>query len=595
MSRSILALICLISTTGAMAEQITPDEAESAALNFFTSRHGMSRSKDATVSLAYVPADSDTPAYYVFRRDNIPGFVVISGDDDMPQIVGYSYTNPFDAEMIPDGLKAFFSGYTSIVDAVREGTVRPAAEPAGGPAIGPLMQVQWDQDAPYNNKCPRMGVQRAATGCVATAMAQIMKYHAYPSNGYGTVVWNNRTFDLSASSYDWSMMPDRYISGSYTPDEADQVAQLMLDCGHAVQMEYGEESGALTEYVAPALVKNFGYDGGIQYQMRSGWSDDGWTGLIRSNLEQGLPVIYGGNGNLGGHQFICDGIDTSDLLHINWGWSGMSDGFYDINALSPEDVGIGGSAVTFNNDQDIICWIRPASESNSVPETWQPHLASGYMEILTKTDSNGRYQVASTDKPAIRASFEIDNATGGRITFRYGYVIYDINGVEVSRSINLSGTLHDAGYYIPEAIVSVSVGNLPTGKYHISWRWQNTMEGATSGLQEFWTGDTGEGFWIEVRPDGYYATTGTPSGTEPVITDLPSWQITSIAGQFELSGAPEHTCVRVYSVDGAHVSTTVTAPDCRIIDMTGSRPGLYIISATAPDGTSESFKSVLRY
>lgn len=595
MNRTILTAIWLmaVSAVPASAEQITTDEARSIATRFFDNGQDLTKST-AAVSLSYTQADSRNPAYYVFSHDNGRGFVVVSGDDRMPQIVGYSHHNPFDADRMPDGLKAFFANYASVVDAVREGTAYPATETGGGVAIGPLMTVQWDQDAPFNDKCPEIKSQRAATGCVATAMAQVMKYHAYPSQGYGKVTWEKENFDLSQSVYDWTLMPDRYISGRYTTTEADQVAQLMLDCGHAVQMKYGRESGALTEYVAPAFVKHFGYSECIQYQMRSSWTDSGWIGLIRANLSENLPVIYGGDGLQGGHQFICDGIDTADRLHINWGWSGLSDGFYDMNALSPDDVGIGGNAISFNEYQDIVCWIRPLSESDRVPATWSPHLALGYMEIETKTDDNGRYQTTSKLNPTIRASVEIDNATGGRVEFKYGYIIYNAAGNEVARSVTRTSSFSDAGYYLPDVTITVALKGLTPGKYHISWRWQNTEIGASPELQAFWAGDLAEGFWIEVRDDGYYAVNGDGAGIDGVAADTSSWKLTAAAGGFVLTGAPAGSDVRVYSAQGSLVATATASDDDTFIDMSGNRNGLYIIAVTAPDGTSQSFKSIFR-
>ena len=581
----------------AAAEQVSPAQALATAKRFMapaSTGTGVTTNSITQMRLAYTPGSADAAGYYVFTRNGDNGFVIVSGDDRLPQIVGYSFSNQFDPDMMPDGLKAYLADYTALVDGVRQGEAVPSAVTGGGAAIGPLMTVQWDQDAPFNDKCPRVGLQRAATGCVATAMAQVMKYHSHPAQGNGTVTWEGTKFDLSKSTYNWAMMPDRYLKGSYTSAQAAQVAQLMLDCGHAVQMEYGTESGALTEYVAPALVKNFGYDGAIEYQVRSGWSDEAWIQLIRYNLGQGWPVIYGGNGDAGGHQFICDGIDTDDLLHINWGWSGMSDGFYDMNILSPDDVGIGGSAITFNEGQDMVCGIRPAGSSNDA-SSWQPHLILCAMTIATKTDSSGRYKITNATNPAIQAKFEIDNATGGAVKFKFGYVICDADGNEVSRTIGYSGSFADAGYYIPSTTVSVSVKDLPAGKYHVMWRWQDNTSGTSQELREFWVGDLAEGFWFEVRSDGYYEAEPEQAGLGAVMPDATSqWFAVGGSGEVTVSGAPDGSSIQIFTADGALVASATASGETTTVSAGSASAGLRIVAVMAPDGSRKVFKTIVR-
>lgn len=594
MKRIITNLLCIIAILSAAAAQVSPEQAQATAAYILGSADGTTTHTASVAIPTYTPTNPEGAEYYIFGGSNGRGFVIVSGDDELPAIVGYSHTNPFDPDMMPDGVKAFLKDYSALVDAVRHGSV-DIPQPCGGSAIGPLMSVEWDQDAPYNNKCPRMGLQRAPTGCVATAMAQVMKYHAHPANGYGTVTWEKQEFDLSLSNYDWDLMPDRYVKGQYTTAQANQVAQLMVDCGHAVQMEYGSESsGALTEYVAPALVRNFGYDGGIQYQMRSGWSDDAWLRLIRDNLEQGLPMIYGGNGDAGGHQFVCDGIDSNDLLHINWGWSGISDGYYDMNLLSPGDVGIGGDGLTFNEGQDIICYIKPADPGSNTADAWQPHLALCAMNISTPVNASGRYITASDTDPLINVKFEIDNATGGPVKFKYGYIICDAAGTEVARAINYSGSFRDAGYYTPETTVAVSAKDLAQGKYHVMWRWQLNSTGASTDLREFWAGDIAEGFWFEVRADGCYQAKAEPAGTEPIPVS-PQWAVSSSSyGHLIVSGAPEGSSINALTIQGITVANATATDAATDIDLSHAPAGVYIIHVTAPDGRRQVFKTILR-
>jgi len=595
MTRLTIALLWLATALSAVAGPVSPDQALATATRFMIPLDGASVTANSAtrMRLAYTSGSADGAGCYVFSRNDGDGFVIVSGDDRLPQIVGYSFDNPFDPVMMPEGLKAYIADYTAMVDSVREGAAVPVTTTAGGAAIGPLMSVRWDQGAPFNDKCPRVGLQRAASGCVATAMAQVMKYHSHPAQGNGTVTWNGTKFDLSQSTYNWAMMPDRYLKGSYTSGEAMQVARLMLDCGHAVQMEYGTESGTLTEYVAPALVKNFGYDGGIEYQARSGWSDGAWIQLIRYNLEQGWPVIYGGNGDEGGHQFICDGIDADDLLHINWGWGGMSDGFYDMNILSPDDVGIGGSGITFNEGQDMVCGIRPAASANDAV-SWQPHLILCAMTIGTKTDSFGRYRITDAADPVIDASFEIDNATGGAVKFKIGYVICDTDGKEVARLIKWTGNFAGAGYYIPSTTIKVSVKDLPVGKYHVMWRWHENKLGASETLREFWAGDLAEGFWFEVRADGYYAAEPQHSGIEAITDASTQWSVVAGTGEVIVTGAPDGSIIQIFTTDGSMIASATASGEETAVSAGYVSAGLRIVVVTAPDGARKVFKTIVR-
>lgn len=213
--------------------------------------------------------------------------------------------------------------------------------------VKPLLTTRWEQGSPYNNNCPTApsSSDHCLTGCIATAMAQVMKYYQYPDKGKGNVnYWyrgddgqqHNVEVDFGKSIYQWDMMKDSYtLSDHRTAAEQEAVARLMADCGAAVQMKYSEfDSGAFDMDVAQAMVKHFGYDASIKYM--GGFdecSDSLWFCTLYEQLSAGLPVLYGGvTEKYGAHSFVVDGYDKEGRFHVVYGLGG-GDGFYDLNKI----------------------------------------------------------------------------------------------------------------------------------------------------------------------------------------------------------------------------------------------------------------------
>lgn len=229
--------------------------------------------------------------------------------------------------------------------------------------IAPLCQTKWNQDSPYNDLCPLSDGQRTYTGCVATAQAQAMKYYEYPASGTGTVstTFNGRTYSmvLDGQALQWNLMTDTYSSSSTTAQKT-AVATLMKAVGYSVKMQYGlDGSGTKSYYIVRSLVDNFNYDKAADIQERIYYTDDQWSEKLYADIAAGMPVLYSGTGEAGGHQFICDGYRSSDgYFHFNWGWGGVYDGMFSIDALEPEGQGIGGNGSNFNDNQTAIFGCR---------------------------------------------------------------------------------------------------------------------------------------------------------------------------------------------------------------------------------------------
>lgn len=357
-------------------------------------------------------------SYYVFDNGSDKGFTIVSGDDELPEIVGYSAHGNSENLMKTEGCAAFLKAYQKFVAAFTQGDAKARkilaeqrALKADGryqqPKIEPLLGViAWNQNTPYNKMCPiYKGSSLSATGCVATAMAQVMMYYKYPKELKATIpAYTTATNKLKVNAisegekYDWDNMLPTYTEGEYNTTQADAVAKLMFHCGAAVQMDYGPSSGAL---VRPEDMSTyFGYDADLLQEVyRSVYTLAEWKKILDRELEAKRPILYGGARSYErGHQFVCDGSDGEGLYHINWGWSGVSDGYFDITLLDPDvpGTGAGTSADGYNRDCSVIIGIAPDNGSKDEPLVKEHSLyADAYEDHRKCTITNGERKNAS--------------------------------------------------------------------------------------------------------------------------------------------------------------------------------------------------------
>lgn len=354
-------------------------------------------------------------SYYVFPNANSKGFTIVSGDDRLPEILGYSSQGSYDENNLPEGFVSFMEAYQNLYNRVNLGDAealknlaeikawrnKKNASAASTSAVAPLLgNIEWDQTSPYNNMCPRYdSVHVAATGCVATAMAQVMAYYKYPKQlkadipGYVNR-WNGIPMEIPTITreegiYDWdNMLPKYNKEANATQQQKDAVAKLMYHCGAAVQMTYGQESAASVS--ASKLAKYFGYDADLMMDLnRATFTLDKWMQIIDTELAAGRPVLYGGQASDGGHQFICDGKDGEGLYHINWGWSGSQNGYFDLSLLNPEKggTGSGNSTEGYNRLCSMTIGIAPDNGVVDAPLATVPDIKAmnyGFLETTTK-------------------------------------------------------------------------------------------------------------------------------------------------------------------------------------------------------------------
>lgn len=354
-------------------------------------------------------------SYYVFPNANSKGFTIVSGDDRLPEIVGYSSQGSYDENNLPEGFISFMKAYQNLYNKVNLGDAealkklaeikawrnKKNASAETSSAVAPLLgNIEWDQTSPYNNMCPKYdSVHVAATGCVATAMAQVMAYYKYPKQlkadipGYVNR-WNGIPMEIPTITreegiYDWdNMLPKYNKEANATQQQKDAVAKLMYHCGAAVQMNYGPESAAAVS--ATKLAKYFGYDADLMMDLnRATFTLDKWMQIIDTELAAGRPVLYSGQASDGGHQFICDGKDGEGLYHINWGWSGSQNGYFDLSLLNPEKggTGSGNSTEGYNRLCSMTIGIAPDNGVVDAPLATVPDIKAmnyGFLETTTK-------------------------------------------------------------------------------------------------------------------------------------------------------------------------------------------------------------------
>ena len=483
MKRNILLTAALLVAVLASAAPVSRDQALKAAQEFVSHKPGMAKGRRMLLAHRAKAVTSapqaDEAGYYVFNIGQKEGYVVVSGDDRTPAILGYATGGAFVADSLPDNLRAWLAGYE---DQLRYLATHQSAQlyaPADDrEAIAPLITTHWDQDKPYNELCPTDPTtkQRCYTGCVATAMAQVMNYYKYPEQTIATIpAYTTYTHQISMTkiaptAIDWDNMADDYGHDlGNTAEQQAAVAKLMKLCGAACEMDYTSSgSGAQTAKMAETLQTIFGYASSIRYLSRMDYRTEAWEELVYGELLDGRPVLYGGSSIGGGHQFIVDGYDGQGLYHVNWGWSGSYDNYFVLSILNPESTSGAGASSTsdgYSFDQDIVVGVTPHEGEVVWPE--QP---------LTVTI--GGFTLTSdpvvTRKSSGRFSFNVlcgktTNGTGQTASFDLGIGLYDSDGQLAEAAYQwATAELPNGWYYDPWETGTVNMGaGLPEGTYTI--------------------------------------------------------------------------------------------------------------------------------
>ncbi len=447
-------------------------------------------------------APKDDAYLYVFNRGLNQGFVIVSGDERTNDILGYSNEGSFDPNNLPPSLKYFLEEYEQQIKYMQENNIQPEIYKANSAKtnLGYFIKTKWDQGNPYNYY-----LSNCYTGCVATAMAQVMFYWQWPQEATTTIpaysVYGNALSgnSLAPTTFEWSKMKLSYSVGDYDDDHA--VAKLMQYAGHAVKMQYSTTgSGAYERDIINAMTNYFGYPKGEQLIYRSGLTPTQWADTIYANLADSIPVIMCGANSGGGHCFVCDGYKDGKY-HINWGWSGYSDTYFDLEVMAPSGTGSGASGSGgYTSNRSIITRIHnpnkiiPTTPEDSIPLSAETVRLLAGNQTLTR-DSRADY---------VSGDLRYEFAVGSNITdstqvdtIITGVGIYDeydnlINVMNTRRSLfNIYG-----GYYSGD--ISIFGTEFPYGTYRIYPVWGDLIAGRWRKIN----GTTNRYIQVDLAEDG---------------------------------------------------------------------------------------------
>ncbi len=371
-----LAIVFLFSTL-ALANPITHVQALRKAQDFAGNRL---RLPEGRLKLAHVGKAGKETGWYAFNMEGRKGFVIVSGSDQTDAILGYSDQGEFDYDNMPENMKVWLEQYSQGIEAISQGVMRPARVNAAHPTevVAPLITSLWGQKAPFNSQCPSVNSTNCPAGCTAVAMAQVMRYHKYPSTSIGAVPSYTTSSlgitmpELPSTTFDWDKMPDELTSES--PQECiDEVARFLLYCGQSTEMNYDASgSGAYTNILPQRLPKYFNYPKTIHYVYRLSYDEAQWDSLLVNELVNGRPVIYTAYNSLSmGHTFVCDGYDGQGLYHINWGWVGAGNGYYRISVACAEGDNLDENVKNYqlSLNQTALLGVKPSGSDDFVAPT----------------------------------------------------------------------------------------------------------------------------------------------------------------------------------------------------------------------------------
>ena len=354
LKRSFLILFLLLSVTTNYADNVDFNTALRIARAYVNTSK-----KDAQNIKTRAAATATQQPYYIFNDEAGKGFVVIAGDDKMGKVLAYSKEASIDMTNLNPEARYLFDTYRQVYEELSKNktlTTRAGAATKAADAVQPLLKSKWGQDYPYSKQT------RYMTGCVATAVAQVMYYHKWPAQGKGQesymVKFDNtvRSADFTKSHYDWDNMLLDYNRRNITTKQEDAVALLMNDVGIATNMQYTDRASGTQSYMAERALRNyFDYDAAMVTRSYEGV--DNFIEIVKEELRNGFPLYISGDSKTGGgHAWVCDGFDEEDRFHMNFGWNGQANGYYSLATLNVTSTGseFNGAQHSFNRRLHVI-------------------------------------------------------------------------------------------------------------------------------------------------------------------------------------------------------------------------------------------------
>ncbi|MBR1467583.1 MAG: C10 family peptidase [Bacteroidaceae bacterium] len=424
---------------------------------------------NSVVDAARLKILKSTPSYYIYGRGN-QGFVVVSTDEETTPVLGYSSSEYIEEDMPP--------AFKCWLKAVEASSFRQEVS-VTYQAVPNFLTTTWGQSAPFNYLCPEINDAKTPTGCVATAMGQIMYYYQHPVQGTGQGYYtlgeskNVRYPNRIDGVYQWDLIKPDYSGITVSEDERLAVATLLKDAGLAVHMNYNTDgSGAFTSDAALAFIDNFGFDANTtQYMLKEYYDKAEWSSVIYSELAARRPVLAGGYDPAnGGHAFVFSGVDGDGKVYVNWGWNGNADGFYEITALNPRGILGSSNTMAFNFNNEIVYGLQPAQG---------------------KPDESLRHSLWACTEPFNAEYQKIRNWLKVKTSSIYNISIYPFTGeiklycesVDGDKTKDMSYTFSDytqdvilSGYGYSDQVKTIKTTDLTPGRYYIYLVSQTTAE-----------------------------------------------------------------------------------------------------------------------
>ena len=378
-NRTVLLFVLLLFISGFIkAEKINKEKALEVAENFFSCELKIKTDKSSLNYFALNCENKDQfTAMHVFSGKNL--YIIIAGDDRVFPIIAYSTESSFPTKgevialdkWLDNSAKAIAAEAglkATVSDKIKEAWHFYLSKEKSGSisrnskSVMPLLQTYWNQDAGYNYYCPPHPAGpdgKCYAGCVATAMSQVMRYYKFPAHGTGNYSYHHQAFgdlivNFSQSYYDWANMGISITNNDPDTIKRNAIAKLMYDCGISVGMYYTPSgSSSFLERTQYPLYNNYKYRRYITYAERANYNDEIWRNMITDNLDMHYPILYGGQDlSVGGHAWVCDGYQSNNYFHFNWGWGGAGNGFFYLNNLHSGNG-------NFNYYQDMVYNIVP--------------------------------------------------------------------------------------------------------------------------------------------------------------------------------------------------------------------------------------------
>ena len=550
--KTFLLSISLFFASFMHAAQVTPEEARQIADNILPTSNLID--KTSAYRRAQAANNDGKSLIYIFAGKNNKGYIIIAADDCSHPILGYSLDGEFNEENMPVNMRNWLEGYNREIKYAVENNIQPSAQIKAEwqqykkaanlnmtDAVSPLITTKWDQSPYYNNLCPYDASygERAVTGCVATAMAQVMYFWQWPKQGTGYHEYVHERYgklsaNFGATTYDWENMPTMLNTLS-TAAQKKAIATLMYHCGVSVDMQYDVSAnggsgaysisydGEIQECAEVAMSTYFDYT--TKGYDKENYINSKWKKLITDELDNGRPIIYTGVGTLGGHCFVCDGYNDSGYFHFNWGWSGASDGYFLLDALNPSALGAGGGSGGFNEYQTAL-FVVPNDQVNDEDSYYD---LQTYSEIQFEQDTIRYFSDLSI-------TFQLANYGNKNFNGQISCRIYDNEGNYFDEIKSWSGSVNSGKAYTLDCSYEGRAKLVP-GKYSVGIYYAegNTEEWKLAGSEYFNSIKEFVVYYSDyIEPYSEFSLSGTPMTGELLTVTV---NVANFSTDYEFNGS----------------------------------------------------------